>query len=105
MNINLDEFYKNKSLQEKEEILDVYLEKTSDMEKKIYKLWDITEANEQKLLKDMLSSITIFKISCYESKQEKIHDKDLSILKMGRFLSTTVYAYLNTKMRETGFPQ
>ena len=100
MNINLDEFYKNKSSQEKEEILDVYLEKTSDMEKQIYLLWDLTEKKDQKILKDMLASITIFKVSCYESRQENKDDKDFAILKMGRFLCTIVYAYLNTNMKQ-----
>jgi hypothetical protein len=102
MTDNIDVYYNNKSLSEKEEILDVFFEKTSDMEKKIYKLWDDAEKDDRKLLRNMLSTITLFKTSYYDSRQINDYENDLSMLKMGRYLCTIPYAYLNTALKIKG---
>jgi len=99
---NLDVYYSNKNFIEKEEILDVFFEKTSDMENKIYKLWDDSNNDDKKLLRNMLSTISLFKTSYYESRQTKDYDNDINILKMGRYLCTIPYAYLNTALKKKG---
>lgn len=91
------------SLEERNNVFDVFFEKIQEMEEKIYVLWPVS--NDQKLLKNILNSIRTFKISYYESRQTGDYDYDVVLLEMGRFLCKIPYAYLNTSIREHNLPE
>lgn len=93
----------NRNICEKEEIFDVFFDKMQQMEQSIYKLWDVSD--EQKLLRNILSSISLFKSSYYESRQRNDFECDVNLLKMGRFLCKIPYVYLNKEMRNKGFEE